>query len=101
MKQIKNIHNQQCVKTNSMLSLYGFVEEHEIVVRDGKKEDLRFLYLQLRQSVGLLVYNFCHTHIKDDLQGFDMYMYHSANVKMQYTNIMDTRGLKDYLILIY
>lgn len=39
MKQIKNIHNQQCVKTNSMLSLYGFVEEHEIVVRDGKKED--------------------------------------------------------------
>lgn len=63
MKQIKNIHNQQCVKTNSMLSLYGFVEEHEIVVRDGKKEDLRFLYLQLRQSVGLLVYNFCHTHL--------------------------------------
>lgn len=102
MKQINDIHNQQCVKTNSMLSLYGFVEEHEIVVRDGKKEDLRFLYLQLRPSVGLLVYNFYHTHIKDDLQGFDMYMYHSANVKdaiYQYHGHKRTKGLPKFNLL--
>lgn len=102
MKQIKDIHNQQCVKTNSMLSLYGFVEEREIVVRDGKKEDLRFLYLQLRPSVGLLVYNFYHTHIKGDLQGFDMFMYHSANVKdaiYQFHGHKRTKGLPEFNLL--
>lgn len=29
----------------------------------------------------MLVYNYCHTKTKGNLQGFDMFMYHSDNVK--------------------
>lgn len=57
------------------------MEEYEAVVRNGKKEELRFLYLQLKPAVGLLVYNFCHTMKKGDFQGFDMFVYDSDNVK--------------------
>ena len=29
----------------------------------------------------MLVYNYCHTKTKGNLQGFDMFMYHSDNAK--------------------
>lgn len=76
-----NIHNQQCAATNSLLSQYGFVEENETIVNNGKKEELRFLYLQLKPTIGLLVHNFSHTNTKEDIQGFDMFVYNSDNVK--------------------
>lgn len=76
-----NIHNQQCAATNSLLSQYGFVEEYESVIRDNKAEELRFLYLQLQPSIGLLVYNFYHTDTKRNIQGYDMYMYNSKSIK--------------------
>lgn len=55
---------------NSLLSQYGFVEKYETVVRNNKSEKLRFLYLQLKPTIGLLVYNFCHTDTK---RNFDLY----------------------------
>lgn len=64
-----------------MLLQYGFIEEIEPVVRNNRKEKLRFLYLQLKPTVGLLVYNYYHTKTKGNLQGFDMFMYQSDNVK--------------------
>ena len=76
-----NIHNQQCAATNSLLSQYGFVEEYESIIRDNKTEELRFLYLQLKPTIGLLVYNFYHTDTKRNLQGFDMFMYNSNSIK--------------------
>lgn len=76
-----NFHNQQCAATNSLLSQYGFVEEYETVVKDGKKEEQRFLYLQLKPTIGLLVCNFYHTMTQGNLQGFDMFMYNSNNVQ--------------------
>lgn len=74
-----NTHNQQCAAINSLLSLYGFVEEYE--TRNGKKEEQRFVYLQLKPTIGLLVSNFYHTVKKEDVQGFDMYIYNSNNVQ--------------------
>lgn len=50
-------------------------------MRNNRKEKLRFLYLQLKPTVGLLVYNYYHTKTKGNLQGFDMFMYQSDNVK--------------------
>ena len=73
--------NQQCAEADSMLLQYGFIEEIEPVVRNNRKEKLRFLYLQLKPTVGLLVYNYYHTKTKGNLQGFDMFMYQSDNVK--------------------
>ena len=73
--------NQQCAEADSMLLQYGFVEEIEPLVRNYRKEKLRFLYLQLKPTIGLLVYNYCHTKTKGNLQGFDMFMYQSDNVK--------------------
>ena len=81
MKNNKNVYSQQCEDTDSLLSQYGFVEEYETIMKDGKKEKLRFLYLQLKPTIGLLVYNYYHTKTKGDLQGFDMFMYHSGNAK--------------------
>ena len=79
-RNIDDFFNQQCAEAESMLSQYGFVEEFESVVRNNRKEKLRFLYLQLKPTIGLLVYDYYHTR-KDDLQGFDMFMYYSTNVK--------------------
>ena len=81
MKNNKNVYSQQCEDTDSLLSQYGFVEEYETIMEDGKKEKLRFLYLQLKPTVGLLVYNYYHTKTQGNLQGFDMFMYQSDNVK--------------------
>lgn len=81
MKEIINNHNRKCSETNSLLSEYGFVEKYETVVRNKKKEELRFLYLQLKPTIGLLVYNFLHTDTKRNVQGFDMFMYNSDSVK--------------------
>lgn len=78
--KINNTHNQQCAAINSLLSRYGFVEEYETVVNNGRKEEQRFLYLQLRPTIGLLVSNFYHT-VKKEVQGFDMYIYNSTNVQ--------------------
>ena len=64
-----------------MLLQYGFIEEIEPVVRNNRKEKLRFLYLQLKPTIGLLVYNYYHTKTRGNLQGFDMFMFHSGNVK--------------------
>lgn len=64
MKEIIKNHNNKCSETNSLLSQYGFVEEYETVIRDNKAEELRFLYLQLKPTIGLLVYNFYHTDTK-------------------------------------
>lgn len=58
MKDVTNKHNKDCFETNLLLSQYGFVEEYETVVRNNKLEKLRFLYLQLKPTIGLLVYNF-------------------------------------------
>ena len=80
-RNIDDFFNQQCAEADSMLSQFGFVEEIEPVVRNYRKEKLRFLYLQLKPTIGLLVYNYCHTKTKGNLQGFDMFMYHSDNVK--------------------
>ena len=80
-RNIDDFFYQQCAEADSMLSQYGFVEEIEPVVRNYRKEKLRFLYLQLKPTIGLLVYNYCHTKTKGNLQGFDMFMYHSDNVK--------------------
>lgn len=80
-RNIDDFFNQQCAEADSMLSQYGFVEEIEPVVRNYRKEKFRFLYLQLKPTIGLLVYNYCHTKTKGNLQGFDMFMYHSDNVK--------------------
>lgn len=77
MKDLINKHNKECSETDSLLSQYGFVEEYETVVRNNKAEKLRFLYLQLKPTIGLLVYNFYHTDTKRNLQGFDMFMYDS------------------------
>lgn len=81
MKEIIKNHNKKCSETNSLLSQYGFVEEYETVVRNNKAEKLRFLYLQLKPTIGLLVYNFYHTDTKRNLQGFDMFMYDSNSIK--------------------
>lgn len=80
-RNIDDFFYQQCAEADSMLSQYGFVEEIEPVVRNYRKEKIRFLYLQLKPTIGLLVYNYCHTKTKGNLQGFDMFMYHSDNVK--------------------
>ena len=80
-RNIDDFFNQQCAEADSMLSQYGFVEEIEPVVRNYRKEKLRFLYLQLKPTVGLLVYNYYHTKTQGNLQGFDMFMYQSDNVK--------------------
>ena len=80
-RNIDDFFYQQCAEADSMLSQYGFIEEIEPVVRNNRKEKLRFLYLQLKPTVGLLVYNYCHTKTKGNLQGFDMFMYQSDNVK--------------------
>ena len=64
-----------------MLLQYGFIEEIEPVVRNNRKEKLRFLYLQSKPTIGLLVYNYYHTKTRGNLQGFDMFMFHSGNVK--------------------
>ena len=81
MKEIIKNHNNKCSETNSLLSQYGFVEEYETVIRDNKAEELRFLYLQLKPTIGLLVYNFYHTDTKRNLQGFDMFMFDTDCVK--------------------
>lgn len=81
MKDVTNKHNKDCFETNLLLSQYGFVEEYETVVRNNKLEKLRFLYLQLKPTIGLLVYNFYHTDTKRNLQGFDMFMYDSNSIK--------------------
>lgn len=81
MKEITNNHNKKCSETNSLLLRYGFVEEYETVLRDNKVEELRFLYLQLKPNISLLVYNFYHTKTEGDLQGFDMFMYDSNSVE--------------------
>ena len=80
-RNIDDCFNQHCAEADSMLSQYGFVEEIEPVVRNYRKEKLRFLYLQFKPTIGLLEYNYCHTKTKGNLQGFDMFMYHSDNVK--------------------
>ena len=80
-RNIDDFFYQQCAEADSMLSQYGFVEEIEPVVRNYRKEKLRFLYLQLKPTVGLLVYNYYHTKTQGNLQGFDMFMYQSDNVK--------------------
>ena len=80
-RNIDDFLNQQCAEADSMLSQYGFMEEIEHVVGYNRKEKLRFLYLQLKPTIGLLVYNYCHTKTRGDLQGFDMFMFHSSNVK--------------------
>lgn len=81
MKEIIKNHNKKCSETDSLLSQYGFVEEYESVIRDNKAEELRFLYLQLKPTIGLLVYNFCHTDTKRNFQGFDMFMYNTNSIK--------------------
>lgn len=81
MKDLINKHNKECSETDSLLSQYGFMEEYETVVRNNKAEKLRFLYLQLKPTIGLLVYNFYHTDTKRNLQGFDMFMYNSNSIK--------------------
>mgnify|MGYP006347913297 FL=1 len=80
-RNIDDFFNQQCAEADTMLLQYGFIEEIEPVVRNNRKEKLRFLYLQLKPTVGLLVYNYYHTKTQGNLQGFDMFMYQSANVK--------------------
>ena len=80
-RNIDDFFNQQCAEADTMLLQYGFIEEIEPVVRNYRKEKLRFLYLQLKPTIGLLVYNYCHTKTKGNLQGFDMFMYQSDNVK--------------------
>lgn len=81
MKNNSNTHSQLCSETNSMLLQYGFAEEYYTIVKEDKKEKQRFLYLQPKPTVGLLVYNFCHSIKKGNFQGFDMFMYSSDNVK--------------------
>ena len=80
-RNIDDFFYQQCAEADSMLLQYGFIEEIEPVVRNNRKEKLRFLYLQLKPTVGLLVYNYYHTKTQGNLQGFDMFMYQSDNVK--------------------
>ena len=80
-RKIDDFFNQQCAEADTMLLQYGFIEEIEPVVRNNRKEKLRFLYLQLKPTVGLLVYNYYHTNTQVNLQGFDMFMYQSDNVK--------------------
>lgn len=80
-RNIDDFFNQQCAEADTMLLQYGFIEEIEPVVRNNRKEKLRFLYLQLKPTVGLLVYNYYHTKTQGNLQGFDMFMYQSDNVK--------------------
>ena len=80
-RNIDAFFNQQCAEADTMLLQYGFIEEIEPVVRNNRKEKLRFLYLQLKPTVGLLVYNYYHTKTQGNLQGFDMFMYQSDNVK--------------------
>ena len=80
-RNIDDFFNQQCAEADTMLLQYGFIEEIEPVVRNNRKEKLRFIYLQLKPTVGLLVYNYYHTKTQGNLQGFDMFMYQSDNVK--------------------
>ena len=80
-RNIDDFFNQQCAEADTMLLQYGFIEEIEPVVRNNRKEKLRFLYLQLKPTIGLLVYNYYHTKTRGNLQGFDMFMFHSGNVK--------------------
>ena len=80
-RNIDDFFNQQCAEADTMLLQYGFIEEIEPVVRNNRKEKLRFLYLQLKPTVDLVVYNYYHTKTQGNLQGFDMFMYQSDNVK--------------------
>lgn len=80
MRKTKEI-NQQCAEANALLSKYGFQEEYERRETCGKNEEYRFLYLQLDHSIGLLVYNFCHTKNVGDFQGYDMFVYNTENAK--------------------
>ena len=66
-RNIDDFLNQQCAEADSMLSQFGFVEEIEPVVRNYRKEKLRFLYLQLKPTIGLLVYNYYHTKTKESM----------------------------------
>lgn len=103
MKNI-DILNRQCTETDLLLSQYGFVEEYETIVKKGKKEELRFLYLQLQPTIGLLVYNYYHTKTKGDLQGFDMFMYYSANLKdaiSQFHRHNNSRNLPTFRLMSF
>lgn len=93
-RNIDDFLNQQCAEADSMLSQFGFVEEIEPVVRNYRKEKIRFLYLQLKPTIGLLVYNYCHTKTKGNLQGFDMFMYHSDNVKNAISQFHESNKLE-------
>lgn len=104
MKEIIKNHNKKCSETNSLLSQYGFVEEYETVVRNNKAEKLRFLYLQLKPTIGLLVYNFYHTDTKRNLQGFDMFMYDSNSIKdaiYQFHGHNKHKGLPGFMLLCF
>ena len=85
-KNFQNISREQireqCSKTNSiLLDQYVFFEKKEIVVRDNKEEEYRFLYLQLKPEIGILVDHYCHTWKYPEFQGFDMFMYNSDSVE--------------------
>ena len=104
MKEIIKNHNKKCSETNSLLSQYGFVEEYETVVRNNKAEKLRFLYLQIKPTIGLLVYNFYHTDTKRNLQGFDMFMYDSNSIKdaiYQFHGHNKHKGLPGFMLLCF
>lgn len=81
MKDFLKKHNKKCSEINSLLLRYGFVEVYDTIVNNNHKKEYRFLYLQLKPSIGLLVYNFNHKKNNDATQGFDMFMYCSDNVK--------------------
>ena len=104
MKEISKKHNKECSETDSLLSQYGFVEEYETVVRNNKAEKLRFLYLQLKPTIGLLVYNFYHTDTKRNLQGFDMFMFDTDCVKdaiYQFHGHNKHKGLPGFMLLCF
>lgn len=104
MKEIIKNHNKKCSETNSLLSQYGFVEEYETVIRNNKAEELRFLYLQLKPTIGLFVYNFYHTDTKRNLQGFDMFMYDSNSIKdaiYQFHGHNKHKGLPEFMLLCF
>lgn len=75
-KDYYDICNLKCKETNSLLLKYGFVEKI-MSLNCKKKDDKRYLYLQLKPAI----YNFRHTDTTGRYQGFDFFMYNTHNIE--------------------
>lgn len=99
-KSSYDIYNLKCTETNSLLSQYGFVEYY--VSESGKKKDEeRYLYLQLKPAIGLLVYNYCHKDKTGIKQGFDFFMYNTYSFEGAVFLKLHAKKLRPFMLHMY